>query len=191
MKYVTLFENYNQVGMLDILRSRIPKVKLMEYLNDNDAIDDDDQDYWLEEYLYDTHTIRVNTDYSAIEIYDLDNSTKNIIGDLPVVLYHFTSSTLQDSISENGLIPAYHKTNTHLNSYSGVYLTSQTTGAAVDGYKNIATQVHGGDPIMVAVKMYIRELSVDKDDSGLSSGAYQFITGKIAPERILYIEDGW
>lgn len=140
-----------------------------------------------EHFLQDEYSITVDEN-GIIEFYDLPSSVEDIIGDNFVKLYHFTASKLKKSILEKGLIKGYVKTNPYMNSYLGVYLTTQTSGAVINGYKYKIMQKHKSDVIQITVKMKLSEINPDDDDSDIESGKYQFYTDYIPPDRIIEIE---
>lgn len=155
---------------------------------DYDVSDPDDYLYELESYIYDTYSIRV-LDSGLLEFDRLTPMVRKLIGINPVILYHYTSSILLPSIREKGFIAGFHKTNPHANSYAGVYLTTEVTGKAIDGYKLHAYNKHGGETIRIAIKCYLSELRLDPDDAELASvGDKQFIMNSIPADRIIDIE---
>ncbi len=192
MKHLELFENFTlqktsyDKTISDIL-SRIDKDQLKTYREDNNWEESDLDDY-LPYFLNDEYSISV-TDDGIIEFYTLDNNTEELIGENPVIMYHFTSSKLVPSIKKNGLVTGLKKTNPYKNSYSGIYLTTKSSGNDIDGYKYHAVNKHKGEAVKITIKMYLSELAPDSDDAELSSGKYQFMSENIPPDRIIDIEE--
>jgi hypothetical protein len=193
----SIFENYHtnltDEEILQDIYTRVNKEEFNNWLEDNssqslNSIEEDDLFYELENFLDDEKNIRVVD--SIIEFYKLWEDVENLIGDNPIKLYHFTSNKFIDSIKNNGLDMGHNKTNPYSNSYSGVYLTTETSGNVIDGYKNHIRQISNDSEVaMIEVKMYMNELTPDHDDSDISSGETQFISDRIEPNRILNIEE--
>jgi len=187
MKHLRLFENFkSEIDVMSDLISRINRKELQLYMDDNNW-ESDDEESAIEYLLSDEYSLRVD-DSGLIEFEYLDKSIIRLIGDNYVKLYHFAPEKYRDNINKDGLISGVVKTNSYQNSYSGIYLTTQTTGPVVNGYKTKIRDTHNCEPIMVVVKAKLQDISPDPDDSGISSGRYQFIISKVLPGDIVSIE---
>lgn len=192
MKHLKLFESYNNDN--DILKDiykRVDKSKFSEWLDAMGEFMEDlskDQLYdYLNDFLQEEFGFYVRD--GVIDMDLLLPEMIRLIGKNPIRLFHFTSSSFLDSIKEKGLVPGFHKTNPHGNSYSGVYLTSDVSSNTITNYKRMATSKHGGVPIRIDVKVYLDEIIPDADDADISSGDTQFIFKGIIPsDRILNSE---
>lgn len=179
-----LNENINENNILKDIYSRRNDDEFKEHLKNN-GIDTPDL-YEFEFFLNSEKALYIEDD--MVSFHDLSDDIEHLIGSNPVILYHFTSSKYRSSIEEDGLVVGKNKTNPDSNSYSGVYLTTATTGAEIDGYKHHIRQV-GGDIILIKLKLYLNEIEPDPDDSDLHSGRTQFITDDIKKERIIDIDE--
>lgn len=113
-----------------------------------------------------------------------------IIGSHPVVMHHHTSSALLPKILEEGLKASSKGVDNRSTArHHAVYLTVETSGAAVAGYQLRAVQTHGGDPITLEVETYVDELRPDPDDSDISAGMRQSVTDHVPPGRILNLAE--
>lgn len=171
---------------LSDIATRIDKKLLSKYMKDNNW-DEDDEEFAIEYFLKDEYSIEIDSD-GIIEFDTLDDIIKKLIGDNYIKLYHFTSSKFKKSILENGLITGQAKTNPHGNSYSGVYLTTRTSGKEIDGYKYHIYNKYKKDIILVTVKLKLDDIKPDTDDIDIASGKTQFITDEVSPNNILSIE---
>lgn len=133
---------------------------------------------------YDIEVVKVKDEY-LVSFNEYNEYVQNLIGDLPVLLYHYTSSSLLNSILEKGLLTGYVRTNPGGNSYSGVYLTTEYSGYAVKIYGNISVKKHGGEEIRLYIKKYLKDLTQDPDDADIRTGRVQFITNQVTPEEII------
>jgi hypothetical protein len=136
----------------------------------------------LSEYLRDEQNITVRED-GLIEFWGLDGTKRKIIGDLPVVLFHYTASKALKSIKHHGLLP--DRPSVNYRKAPGVYLTTEGSGNAIDGYARNAEQRIGGYAIKLEVKCYLHELQSDPDDADISSGRHQFMVNQVPPDRII------
>jgi hypothetical protein len=118
---------------------------------------------------------------------ELDPATTRVIGGLPVLLNHFTSSALDASIAKHGILPGRKTASRWQGAGREVFLTSEGNGPAVEGYCNRAVAVHGGERTCHEVVMRVDELAPDPDDADLSCGRRQFVVPCVPPERILGI----
>jgi hypothetical protein len=112
--------------------------------------------------------------------------TKKIIGDLPVVVYHHTSSRIARTAREEGLQHGLANINRGNHESSGVYVTTEHSGPAAEMYRSRAAAHHGGHPVTLSVKTHLRHLSPDPDDADLVSVARrQFVLPEVKPEDLL------
>lgn len=169
-----LFENFESDA---IILKKLIKRTGKEFTDIHEA------EYFLES----EYNIYVND--GIVEFYELSDIIIQIIGELPVKLYHFAPKKYKKDILRDGLIKNRVKTNPFGNSYSGVYLTTKTSGPEIDGYKYHIRNAHNSDVIMIELKMYLSELQPDPDDYDMSSGSTQFISDNINSDRIITIED--
>ena len=139
----------------------------------------------LEEYLEDQLSVGVRQD-GLITFWHLDRRTRQIIGDMPVALFHFTASRALRSIRQVGLEGGRDPVNDRKT--EGVYLTTEQSGPAVEGYIHNAIRHHGGNGVMLTVKCYLSELYNDEDDADISSGATQFMVPYVPVDRIVSSE---
>lgn len=143
---------------------------------------------YLSDYLKEEKTITVRDD-GACEFWRLDmDDAEDVIGNLPVVLYHFTSDKILKKLRREGLRADAKSVNPYQNSRAGVYLTTESCGRAVDGYRSRARNGHGGKDICVPVKTQLHALSPDPDDADIQSGSTQFILPHVPPQNILWDE---
>jgi hypothetical protein len=182
--------------MINDMFSRCSNKKYLDYISREDpdlfVVDDVfDEDEAREHFLEDMYEIEVTKveDEYLVSFGEFNDEVKNIIGNNPVLLYHYTSSELLKSILDKGLIKGYRRTNSFANSYSGVYLTSESGGNCVRGYVNMAKYQHGGCGIQLYIKKYLKDLVSDPDDADIRSGKYQFITDHVFPNEIIFHED--
>jgi hypothetical protein len=169
---------------------------LRSYLNymspeDRASVESNHEDmlYYLQEFLNDEHGITIRGD-GLIEFYQLTKYVRHAIGDLPVVLFHYTSSGVVDKIKEEGLVPGDTNVNRQfIKKPAGVYLTTEASGPVVKGYLHGARHTHGGDPVRISVRTFISDLMGDPDDEGLRSGNLQYVVPYIDPHDILEIEE--
>ena len=175
------------VVSLNDIRQRLGN-KYKKYLKDNEI---DDEPESVAEYLEGEHGIRVRDD-GRVEFDRLTRPVSAMIGNLPVVLIHHTTDALHKSIKKRGLLPAgdgVKTSNPHLNSKSGVYVTTEGSGSVVDGYHRVATGAHGGNPSSYEVETTIPELTPDPDDQDLSGlVGKQFILPRVHPSKILGLD---
>jgi hypothetical protein len=167
--------------------SRIDVHELQKYMNDNNW-DLDDAFNAGEYFLRDEFSISIDSD-GIIEFDKLTPEIEELIGDNAVKLYHFTSDKFKKSILKIGLVQGIKKTNPYNNSYSGIYLTTRTSGNEINGYKYHIRNKHKAGIIRVDVKMYLDEIQNDVDDMGLASGETQFISDDIPVNRIIDISN--
>lgn len=141
---------------------------------------------YVMEYLRDEHSIEVRDD-GLITFWGLTPAKERIIGDLPVVVYHFTASGVLPSIKKKGLQPDRKSVNDRR--HDGIYVTTETSGNAVTGYIRNAVAVHGGHPICLTIKTSLSNLHMDHDDAGLESGRHQFVMTEVTPRMIVDVDE--
>lgn len=182
MRFIKTFESHKSSisyeNTLSDIESRIDYKELLEF-------DEDDLD---KEYFLRVEKGIIVDSNGNVEFDTLDEGQAHLIGNNFVKLYHFTSGKFEKSIREIGLVKGMNKTNPHGNSYSGIYLTTETSGPVIDGYKHHIRK-HGANIIRIEIKMYLSELTPDIDDEDLKSGDTQFIASNISPDRIIDIEE--
>lgn len=174
-------------NMLRDMYSRT-KEQFDDYVAENNLEEDaqDDFEYEFEHFL--SNEIGIDIDSDNMVTFDkYDPSFDRIVGDYPILLYHYTSSSLVPDIMRDGLQTGIHQTNPHENSYSGVYLTCEYSGSAVNGYCHHARNQHEGDAVRLHVKVYLHELEPDPDDADIASGDCQFTIPAVSPDRILKV----
>jgi hypothetical protein len=157
MKYLPLFENFNE-SVLDDISTRVDMTKFHSWMEDNNWSIGEDEEYCIEDFLYEIYDIRIIDD--IVEFDTLNNEIISLIGDNYVKLYHFAPGKYKDDISTNGLRLGITKTNPYKNSYSGIYLTTHISGKEIDGYKMNIRNSHNCDPILVTVKMKLNEKKI-------------------------------
>lgn len=132
--------------------------------------------------LDEEYGIRVADD-GLIEVERLTDRLRALIGDLPVALYHHTSTALIESIAQNGLLVG-QPTN-FFNTQAGVYLSTCSAGERVSVYAKRAARVHGGEPATVRVRRLVSQLTDDPDDADLPNLlGIQFISEPLPPEDL-------
>lgn len=144
---------------------------------------------YVEEYLRDELSVEIRDD-GLIEFYLLDGQTSDLIGDLPVVLFHHTASGVLDRIKKEGLRPGID-VNRWGKPAAGVYLTSLWNDVASEGYFRRAAAIHGGEPVTITVRVRVSNLVSDPDDEDLSSGRYQWVVPYIPREDIIDVAERW
>lgn len=139
------------------------------------------------DYLKDEHQIRVRPD-GLVEFSTADPKTRRIIGDLPVMVYHHTSDAINDKVRREGLVRRRGpRSNPHLNSGAGVYVTTEYGGPAVSGYIDNAIRHNGGGPQTWGVRTRLGDLSPDPDDADISAGRYQHVLPHVPPHDLIDI----
>jgi len=144
---------------------------------------DDDRQSYLTDWLHELG-LRIE-EHGCIAFWRLDSQAEELIGDLPVIVYHHTSTRFLKKIKKEGLRADVKRVNTHENSGAGVYVTTEVSGPVVNGYHYHATK-RGGNPVTLTVRTYLGDLEPDPDDADISSGATQFILPYVAPQDIFF-----
>lgn len=158
-----------------------------EWLLQNGTTEDDlgDEEGFLWEFAYwleQERAIRVSD--GLVHFYKLWDDAARLIGDNPVILYHFTAAKNVAAIRRDGL--EGHHPSVNRRSTDGVFLTTETSGPAIEGYKRNAAR--GGGAVCVAVRTTLGELQPDPDDADITSGQTQFVADDVAPSQIVSIE---
>ena len=180
-----------QKQTLEVMEKRAPKFQkwLHEYIG-NDV---EFQQAWgdanlrldyFNDYLKDEHSIEIRDD-GLIEFWVLNNSVNRIIGNLPVVVFHHTSDKLDRKIRSRGIRADAKTINPYKNSKAGVYVTTERSGPAVDGYIRMAIRTHRGNGRVWTIKTTLQELRPDPDDHDISSGRHQFILPYVKPQDLV------
>ena len=145
--------------------------------------DDDLRLDYLDDYLRDEYQIDVRED-GACTFWKATPEVEHLIGDLPVIVYHHTSSGLLPAIRREGLRADARKSNSYQNSGAGVYVTTEVSGPAVEGYKRNAISRRKGHPVTLEIKTTLNQLTPDPDDEDIASGEVQFILPYVPPQDI-------
>lgn len=131
------------------------------------------------QHLADAYVVEVGDD-GLIEADKINDKVRALVGDLPVAVYHHTSSALLPKIAALGLIIG--KQTNFFNTQAGVYLSTRRAGEPVDIYSKRAVHVHGGDPSVIRVRRRIDQLVPDPDDADLAwAQGVQFISDPVPP----------
>jgi hypothetical protein len=139
----------------------------------------------LQDYLRAEHSIEVRAD-GLVSFDQLSRDVRSIIGSQPVVLFHHTSDKVRAKVKREGLHTRGKAANPYRNSRAGVYLTTETSGAVVDGYQRRATSAHGGNPHTFEVRTTIPELDLDPDDRDIPRlHGRQFVLPEVPPDQII------
>jgi hypothetical protein len=142
---------------------------------------------YLSDWLREAHDVHVRSD-GLIEFRVKDRATCRLVGDLPVVVFHHTSTAVLPSIRREGIVVRGHmapSANPYRNSGAGVYVTTESSGIVVRNYSFNAVARHGGDPATLEIVTTLEELAPDPDDEDISTGVYQFVLPYVAPHEIL------
>ena len=186
-------------GAVDVGRRIYEQVKdqfdpwLSEYQGEPEIVeqvmnDPEDFLYFLNEYLDEHYNFEIRED-GKIELEIQTDKNTPLIGNTPVVLYHHTTDALDDKIRTEGLRgsdnPDVKMVNPYLNSGSGVYVTTEYGGAAVNGYQTWAIKEYGGNPRTWEVTTNIYDLIPDPDDEDLESlWGRQFVLRYVSPSDL-------
>ena len=187
-----------QAKVLQDIESRAPKAFLKwmqdQYRDDPKDLQDNLNDPesrtdHINDWLKDEFSIEVRED-GLVEFDLLTNRVRRLIGDLPVILYHHTTSKIDKQIRANGILPrgekGVKKANYSLGRAHGVFLTTKSGGTAPDTYTRGAIQAYrGGDGRTWVVRAYLDDLTPDMDDEDISSGAYQFVVPYVSPRDLV------
>ena len=178
-----------QQQTLQAMQSRAPKFQawLRAFIGDDFQQAWDDPSLRLDyfrDYLHEEHYIGVRDD-GLIEFWTLDGTAQKLIGNLPVVVYHYTSDKLDKKVRSQGLRADVKSVNPYKNSRAGVYVTTEQSGPAVDGYISMAIQAFGGNTRVWTIKTTLQELRPDPDDHDLSSGRHQFVLPYVKPQDLV------
>jgi hypothetical protein len=170
-----------------LTRVDLDEVRTWALANNWDETDLADQflnvfNYWLR----DEHSIQVSD--GVVEFYRLYNDdTASIIGENPVLLYHYTSSARVPSIRKYGLVGDRRTVNRR--QATGVFLTTETSGPAISGYlRNALRGTRKAYGVRLSIVTTMDNLEPDPDDADITSGATQFMTDHVAPSQIVAVE---
>lgn len=135
------------------------------------------------ERLESEYGLRVADD-GLVECDRLDGRVQALVGDLPVALYHATSTALASAIAADGL--RIGRATNFFNTQAGVYLSVKSGSAAMDLYGRTASAVHGGEPMVVRVRRRVDQLRADPDDADLAPACdVQFVSEPVPVEDLL------
>ena len=184
----TLDDDAADTAILQDMFSRANVEEFRAWALENGAEEEDlaDPDLMLHEFSYwleQERAIRVRN--GAVEFWKLDHDCVRLIGDNPVILYHFTAKSRVPSIRQHGL--EGNRPSVNRRKSEGVYLTTETSGPAINGYIRNATKGRG-DAVCITVKTTLADLSPDPDDEDIQSGETQFVTAYVAPSQIIEID---
>lgn len=119
-----------------------------------------------------------------IEVEQITDIVRQVIGDLPVAFYHHTSTALLPKIKEDGLLVG--KQTNFFNTQAGVYVSTISAGQPVAIYSSRAAKVHGGDPTTIRLRRTLDQVSPDPDDADLEwAQGKQFITPNVPPSDLI------
>ena len=116
---------------------------------------------------------------------EVDCDVATMIGDLYVEMYHHTATGALESIRERGLVRADTLGIAPGGSGNYVFLTTEYSGPAPDGYSAEARHRFGGEPVMLTIRTRLVDLCPDPDDANMPSGATQFVAGHVPPRDIV------
>lgn len=208
-----------EIATLKDMESRSGDTEFREWLEDLIGDDNDFQEALADEplrveyfndWLREQHSVDVD-EHGYVHFWKLSPEIEGLIGNLPVVVYHHTSSLVLDAVRKEGLRADAEQANPYLNSSSGVYVTTEQSGPAVDGYQRNALNSHreinqkkrqnykgrknfnpawddDGHGVSLAIKTTLSALVADPDDADISSGTHQFVLPRVAPQDIVWDE---
>lgn len=135
------------------------------------------------QHLAEDYRIEVADD-GLVEVDKITDAVRKLVGDLPVAVYHHTSSALLPKIAAQGLIVG--KQTNFFNTQAGVYLSTRRSGEPVDIYSKRAAHVYGGDPAVIRVRRRLDQLVPDPDDADLAwAQGVQFISQPVPAKDVL------
>ena len=180
-------------ALKDILSRAVNSERFLAWLLDwvdgdqreaNEALGDEELlleylDTWLGECGI---AVEDDTDLVTFDVLyaDDDCQVREVIGNLPILLYHHTATGALDDIRDRGgLVPGLDlgQKSTTSSSKMYVFLTTEVSGPAVSGYQFRAVQRYGGDPVTLEISTTLDQVHPDPDDEDISSGARQFVVG--------------
>ena len=145
---------------------------------------EEDRLFYFDQWLENEQSINVQEN-GDVMFWQLTPLVERLIGDLPVLLYHHTAVGLLPKIKREGLRDDVKKSNPYENSGAGVYLTTESSGPAVNGYlQSAASRFSRGGGVTLIVRTHLDELEPDPDDAGLTSGQFQFVLPYVPPSDI-------
>ena len=184
---------------LDALRDIEPRASgfrpwLTEFL-DNDASEIEEAvgderlrlDY-LFDYLRDEKQIDVRPD-GLVSFWKLEDDTAEIIGAQPIVVFHHTADGAHEQIERDGLCSGVVDSSRWGLPSLGVYVTTECSGPAVEGYMRRAEQTNGGEGRTYSIVTRLSDLQPDTNDEDIQSGHHQFVLPYVAPQDILELRE--
>lgn len=187
------FDNPQDKAILLDMFSRADRAGLLQWAAENDyskeELSDEEGLLWVfQQWLHEEYTISI--DRGMVEFYRLDymDDTRELIGDNPILLYHFTSSARLRSIRKEGLLP--NKRSMNRRQTEGVFLTTESSGPAITGYIRNALQGSRGAAygVRLDIRTFLHDIEPDPDDADIQSGSTQFVTEYVAPKQIISVE---
>jgi hypothetical protein len=195
MKYIKLFENYLEDKYYSTLKDIYSRVDTNEFNKwiDANSLEGEINATDITEELLDEVSFFLGSEKAIevdengyVEFYKLWEDAENLIGNNIVKLYHFTSDRFLESIKQNGLEIGHNKTNSDGNSYSGIYLTTRTSGKEIDGYKYHIRKY--GNPVLITIRTKLSLIEADVDDYDIESGETQFVIDRVDYKDIIDID---
>lgn len=132
------------------------------------------------------HRIVVRRD-GACEFSAITPEVWELLEDIPVVLFHYTSSSIWDSVKERGLTPGFASPWGPGRGRPHVCLTSETGGALVEVYEELAVRSLGGSPVRLDVETTLSRLLPDETlpQTGKGHEATHFCIPDVRPVSIV------
>jgi len=102
-----------------------------------------------------------------------------------VWLYHGTSTSFDEAIKKNGLVPGKAGSNYGWRK-DYIFLTARSHGShsSAQFYAKQAVAKHGGDSVIYRVLVEGNQLEPDPDDADIYAGRFQYIVRKVRPAQI-------
>jgi hypothetical protein len=141
--------------------------------------------YDCKDFLTDEMTMSVHRD-GLLTADQWNGPQRAIAQELPIAIYHHTSSRLRRSIVTKGLIVVDPRPG-RFNSKAGVYVTTQTASPAAIHYGEAACMRSRGDPITIRITTRLCDLADDPDDRDLTwTHQRQFVLPSVAPADLAW-----
>lgn len=145
--------------------------------------------HYLDEFTSEYYDFSIREEDGIIVPERITSENRPIIGDLPIAVYHHSTDAIDHLVQMRGLQssnePGVDQVNPYLNSSSGVYVTTEIGGNAVDGYHSNAITHHGGNERTWEIITTVDRLTDDPDDEDLAwSAGRQFILPYVDPSQI-------
>ena len=178
--------------VLQIIEPRVQKkfIPWLKKLYENDLhnLSEAERLDALRKFLEETYSIGVRDD-GLITFYTLGRAEEQIIGNLPVAVYHHTTTALDRVIKKHGLqgygFPGVKMGNSYKNSGAGVYVTTETSGPAVSQYFSKSIANHGGRERTWIIRTTLAKLATDPDDADINPGRHQFVLPYVSPQNLV------